>query len=43
MSLAEIDQHNHRTDQLDIEAVLDAERVSLNAPRLWLKAGLDQR
>jgi site-specific DNA recombinase len=44
MALAEIDQHDHRTDELDIEAVLDfAERVSLNAPRLWLEADLDQR
>ena|SRR5436305_8649689 len=32
------------TDELDIEAVLDfAEKVSLDAPRLWLEANLDQR
>ena len=40
-ALAEIDQHDQRTEELDIEAVLDfAERVSLNAPRLWLEADL---
>ncbi len=44
MALAEIDQHDQRSDELDIEAVLGfAERVSLNAPRLWLEASLDQR
>jgi len=44
MTLAEIDQHDKRADELDIEAVLGfAERVSLNAPRLWLEADLDQR
>lgn len=44
MALAEIDQHDQRTEELDIEAVLDfAERVSLNAPRLWLEADLNQR
>ncbi len=44
MTLAEIDQHDQRADELDIEAVLGfAERVSLNAPRLWLEANLDQR
>ena len=43
-ALAEIDQHDHRTEELDIEAVLDfAERVSLNAARLWLEANLTQR
>jgi site-specific DNA recombinase len=42
--MAEIDQHDERRDELDIEAVLDfAERVSLNASRLWLEASLDQR
>lgn len=44
MALAEIDQHDQRTEELDIEAVLDfAERVSLNASRLWLEASLEQR
>ena len=44
MALAEIDQHDQRAEELDIEAVLAfAERVSLNAPRLWLEADLDQR
>lgn len=44
MVLAEIDQHDQRTEELDIEAVLGfAERVSLNASRLWLEANLDQR
>ena len=44
MAMAEINQHDQRTEELDIEAVLGfAERVSLNAPRLWLKASLDQR
>lgn len=44
MALAEIDQHDERAEELDIEAVLDfAERVSLNAPRLWLEANLEQR
>jgi hypothetical protein len=44
MALAEIDQHDQRSEELDIEAVLGfAERVSLNAPRLWLEASLDQR
>jgi hypothetical protein len=44
MALAEIDQHDHRSEELDIEAVLDfAERVSLKAPRLWLEADLNQR
>jgi site-specific DNA recombinase len=44
MALAEIDQHDERTEELDIEAVLDfAERVSLNAARLWLEANLAQR
>ena len=44
MALAEIDQHDQRTEELDIEAVLDfAERVSLNASRLWLEANLEQR
>ncbi|HWM92949.1 MAG TPA: hypothetical protein VN493_19455 [Thermoanaerobaculia bacterium] len=44
MALAEIDQHDHRSEELDIEAVLDfAEKVSLDAPRLWLEANLDQR
>ncbi len=44
MALAEIDQHDQRTEELDIEAVLDfAERVSLNASRLWLEATLEQR
>jgi hypothetical protein len=43
-ALAEIDQHDERAEELDIEAVLDfAERVSLNAPRLWLEANLEQR
>ncbi len=42
--MAEIDQHDHRSEELDIEAVLDfAEKVSLDAPRLWLEANLDQR
>jgi len=44
MTLAEIDQHDQRSDELDLEAVLDfAEKVSLDAPRLWLEANLDQR
>lgn len=44
MAMAEINQHDQRTEELDIEAVLGfAERVSLNAPRLWLEASLDQR
>jgi len=44
LALAEIDQHDQRSEELDIEAVLAfAERVSLNAPRLWLEATLDQR
>jgi hypothetical protein len=44
MAMAEIDQHDHRSEELDIEAVLDfAEKVSLDAPRLWLEARLDQR
>ena len=44
MALAEIDQHDQRSEELDIEAVLDfAEKVSLDAPRLWLEANLDQR
>lgn len=44
IALAEIDQHDQRSEELDIEAVLDfAEKVSLDAPRLWLEANLDQR
>ena len=44
MALAEIDQHDQRSEELDIEAVLDfAEKVSLNATRLWLEATLEQR
>jgi site-specific DNA recombinase len=44
MVMAEIDQHDQRTEELDIEAVLDfAERVSLNTSRLWLEANLEQR
>jgi hypothetical protein len=44
MTLAEIDQYDQRSDELDLEAVLDfAEKVSLDAPRLWLEANLDQR
>lgn len=44
MTLAEMDQHEQRTEELDLEAVLDfAERVALNASRLWLEANLQQR
>jgi len=44
MTLAEMDQHGQRTEELDIEAVLAfAEKVALNAARLWLEADLSQR
>ncbi len=44
LALAEIDQHDQRSEELDLEAVLDfAEKVSLNASRLWLEANLEQR
>ena len=44
MALAELDRNAKRKDELDIEAVLDfAERVALNAARLWLEADLPQR
>lgn len=33
-----------RSDELDVEAVLDfAERVSVNAARMWLESKLEQR
>jgi hypothetical protein len=42
--LAEMDHHSQRTDELDIEAVLAyAEKISLNAARMWLEANLEQR
>ncbi len=42
--LLEIELHETRTEELDIEAVLDfAERVALNASRMWLEADLEQR
>src|SRR5688572_30890709 len=38
LALAEIEQHGQRFDELDVEAVLAfAERVSLNASRMWLE------
>jgi site-specific DNA recombinase len=44
MALAEMDRNALRTEELDVEAVLDfAERVALNASRLWLEADLNQR
>lgn len=44
MALAEMDRNAVRTEELDVEAVLDfAERVALNASRLWLEADLNQR
>jgi site-specific DNA recombinase len=44
LTLAEMDQHGHRSDELDVEAVLAfAERVSLNAARMWLESNLEQR
>jgi site-specific DNA recombinase len=44
LALAEIEQHTQRYDELDVEAVLAfAERISLNASRMWLEANLDQR
>ncbi|HBL30984.1 MAG TPA: hypothetical protein DD490_29475, partial [Acidobacteria bacterium] len=44
MTLAELDQHGQRSEELDLEAVLAfAEKVALNAPRLWLEADLPQR
>lgn len=44
MALAEMDLHEQRTEELDLEAVLDfVERVALNASRLWLEADLQQR
>ncbi len=44
MALAEIGRNALRTEELDIEAVLDfTERVALSASRLWLEADLEQR
>ncbi|HVG08202.1 MAG TPA: recombinase family protein [Thermoanaerobaculia bacterium] len=44
LALAELEQHGQRFEELDVEAVLAfAERVSLNASRMWLEANLDQR
>lgn len=44
LTLAEVDQHGQRSEELDVEAVLAfAERVSLNASRMWLEANLEQR
>ncbi len=44
MALAELDRNAKRKDELDLEAVLDfAERVAMNATRLWLEADLHQR
>ncbi len=44
MALAEMSLHEVRTEELDIEAVLAfAERVALNASRLWQEATLTQR
>ncbi len=44
LALAEMEQHGQRFDELDVEAVLAfAERVSLNASRMWLEGNLDQR
>ena len=44
LALAEMDQHGQRSEELDVEAVLAfAERVSLNASRMWLEANLEQR
>ena len=43
MALAEIGRNALRTEELDIEAVLDfTERVALSASRLWLEADLEQ-
>jgi hypothetical protein len=39
-----MEQHGQRSEELDVEAVLAfAERVSLNASRMWLEANLEQR
>jgi len=44
MTLAELVRHEERTEEIDLEAVLNfAERVALNAARLWLEASLAQR
>ncbi len=44
MALAEMNRNALRTEELDLEAVLSfAERVALDAPRLWLEASQDQR
>lgn len=44
LTLAEMDQHGQRSEELDVEAVLAfAERVSLNAGRMWLESNLEQR
>jgi hypothetical protein len=44
MTLAEMEQHGQRSEELDLEAVLAfAEKVSLSASRMWLEADLEQR
>jgi hypothetical protein len=41
LALAEMEQHGQRSEELDVEAVLAfAERVSLNAARMWLESNL---
>jgi hypothetical protein len=44
MTLAEMEQHGQRAEELDVEAVLAfAEKISLSASRMWLEADLAQR
>jgi hypothetical protein len=44
MALAEIDQHDERTEELDIEAVLDfAERVSASGSKPTWPSAKDSR